>query len=87
MRTGVGMDDCARAARNRGFPVFALQGEGLCFFGSMADVARLQATQRNLSDALCNDLPCAASAATCRGRTNKGYILLGTHTPLDPGNN
>jgi hypothetical protein len=75
-RTGVGVDECAAAARNRGFPVFALQGFGQCFFGSMADVARLQATQR-LSDASCSNFPCPGSAAACPKNINKVYFLIG----------
>jgi hypothetical protein len=82
-RSGVGIDECAAAARSRGFPVFALQGKGQCFFGSMADVARLQASQK-LSDDRCNNLPCPASAATCPGRINKVFFLIGAHTPLRP---
>ncbi len=77
-RTGVGLDECAAAARSRGLPVFALQGYGMCFFGSMADVARLQAYQK-LSDASCINLPCATSAASCLLNVNKVYFLIGAH--------
>jgi hypothetical protein len=80
-RTGVGVDECAAAARSRGFPVFALQGSGQCFFASMTDVARLQASQM-LSDASCDALPCPASASTCPGLINKVYVSVGAHTPL-----
>jgi hypothetical protein len=82
-RTGVGVDECAAAARGRGFPTFALQGYGRCFFSSMADVARVRASQL-YSDETCNELPCPASATTCRGYINKVYILLGTRIPLGP---
>jgi hypothetical protein len=77
-RTGVGVDECAAAARSRGFPLFALQGKGQCFFGSMADVARVQASQSK-SDETCNDLPCPTSATTCRTFINKVYMLTGAH--------
>jgi hypothetical protein len=77
---GLGLDECAAAARSRGFPVFALQGYGQCFFGSMTDVARLQASQQ-LSDDVCSSLPCPASAATCPGYINKVYILIGARMP------
>jgi hypothetical protein len=77
-RTGVRVDECAAAARDRGFPLFALQGKGQCFFGSVADVARIPASQK-LADAACNDLPCPASAAICPATTNKVYFLIGTH--------
>jgi hypothetical protein len=79
-RTGVGIDECAAAARSRGFPVFTLQWKGQCFFGSMPDVARLQATQR-FSDDKCNNLPCPTSAASCPGRIHKTFVLIGTCTP------
>ncbi len=78
-RTGVGVDDCAAAARSRGFPLFALQGYGQCFFGSMADVQR---SQQKLADGDCDGLHCPASAATCRRYVNKAYILIGMHIPL-----
>jgi hypothetical protein len=76
------LDDCAAAARTKGFPVFALQGKGQCFFGSMADVARLQASSQRLSDDKCSSLPCPASAATCPDRINKIFVLIGAHTRL-----
>ncbi len=72
------MEECATAARSRGFPLFALQGKGLCFFGSVADV---QKSQQKVADGACNELPCAASAATCLGYANKVYILIGAHIP------
>ncbi len=72
------MDECAAAARSRGFPFFALQGYGECFFGSMADVARVQASQPEPDEA-CNGLPCPVSAMTCRAYVNKVYFLIGTH--------
>jgi hypothetical protein len=75
-RVGVGLDECAAAARSRGFPVFALQGYGQCFFGSMADVARLQASQK-LSDESCSNVPCPASAPACGMNNNKVYIVIG----------
>jgi hypothetical protein len=78
-RTGVGLDECSAEARSRGFPVFALQGYGQCLFGSMADVARLQ-TSEKVVDAFCTSLPCPASAAICPGKINKVYILIGAHT-------
>jgi hypothetical protein len=79
-RQGVGIDECAAAARTKGFPFFALQSYGICFFGSTADVARLQATRR-LSDDKCSSLPCAPGAAICPGNINKIYFLLGARMP------
>jgi hypothetical protein len=80
-RTGVGLDECAAAARSRGFPVFALKGYGQCFFGSMADVARLQ-DSRKLVDGLCGNIPCPVSAALCLETINKVYVLMGAHTSM-----
>jgi hypothetical protein len=80
-RTGVSLDECAAAARSRGFPVFALQEHGQCYFGSMADVARLDASQK-LSDASCTNLPCPASATTCTANVNKVYTVYGADTPV-----
>jgi hypothetical protein len=80
LRTGVGIDECAAAGRARGFPVFALQGYGQCFFGSMADLSRIQGTQK-LSDDKCSNLPCpaAAAAANCPSRINKVFFLIGEY--------
>jgi hypothetical protein len=78
-RSGIGLDECAAAARAKGFPFFALQWQGLCFFGSAADVARLQASQR-LSDDKCSALPCKVNDASCPGNINKIYFLVGAHT-------
>ncbi len=77
------MDECAAAARSRGFTVFALQGYGQCFFGSMADMTSMGTSQK-LSDASCNNLPCPASvaASACPGNINKVYIVHGADTPV-----
>jgi hypothetical protein len=80
LRQGVSLDECAAAARIKGWPVFALQWYGQCFFGSMADVARLQAASQKLSDDKCNSLPCPGGAATCPGNINKIFVLIGAHT-------
>ncbi len=82
-RMGVSVDECAAAARSRGFVVFALQGYGQCFFGSMADVASISSSQR-LADASCNALPCPDSAASgCPGNINKVYVTYGADNPLE----
>jgi hypothetical protein len=61
---------------------FALQGYGQCFFGSMADVARISSSQR-LPDGSCDILPCPTSAALgCPSNTNKVYIMYAADTPL-----
>jgi hypothetical protein len=81
-RTGVSLEECAAAARSRGFTVFALQGAGQCFFGSLADVARLQGSKK-VPDSSCVDLPCSASAENCPKRINKVYVLVGVHPQFD----
>jgi hypothetical protein len=83
-RSGVTVEECAEAARSRGFPVFALQGYGQCIFGSMSDVVPRPASPK-LPDSDCDNLPCPASAATCRGYIKKAYVSLGTHIYLGPG--
>ncbi len=76
--TGIGIDECAAAARIKGFPVFALQWYGQCFLGSIADVARIQS--QKLSDESCASLPCPTTAGNCPGNINKIYFLIGAHT-------
>jgi hypothetical protein len=83
-RMGVSLQECAAAARVRGFPVFALQGGGQCFFGSMADVARLHAAQK-LTDDTCSMVPCANDDGSCPTNVNKVYLLMGAHSPFDIG--
>jgi hypothetical protein len=81
-RTGITLDECAAAARSRGFPVFALQGNGQCFFGSMSDIAFISSSLKLLDDS-CSSLPCAASDANCPGMINKVYVLIGARAPLE----
>jgi hypothetical protein len=76
-RTGVSTDECAVAARGRGYPVFSLQGYGTCFMGSMADVAKMNAASQQTTDAMCSAIPCPAAAATCIGSVNKVFWLEG----------
>jgi hypothetical protein len=73
---GFGLDECAAAARSRGFRIFALQWYGQCFFGSIADVARLPSSNK-LPDTSCDQLPCTSSSRICPGYINKIYIFTG----------
>jgi hypothetical protein len=76
-RTGLSIDDCAVAARDRGYPVFSLQGYGVCFIGSMADLAKMNAAFQNTTDAVCSSIPCDRTTATCPSAVNKVFRLEG----------
>ncbi len=68
---------CAVAARDRGYPVFALQGYGLCFISAVADVAKMIVASKNTTDDACLALPCAQAGASCPPSLNKVYFLEG----------
>jgi hypothetical protein len=53
------VDQCARAAAQRGFDVFGLEVDGACFMGPLFDVPQM--TQK-LNDATCSNIPCLAGA-------------------------
>jgi hypothetical protein len=74
---GLSMDECAAAARDRGYPVFALQWRGDCFMGSVADVAKMNAASQKLADSACLLIPCDQSAASCPGYINKVFLIEG----------
>jgi hypothetical protein len=78
---GVGLDECAAAARSQGFPLFSLQKYGQCSLGYIADVARL--ASEKLPDESCSALPCATSGADCPAYVNKVFFLVGAHTPSE----
>jgi hypothetical protein len=69
----VSVDECAAAARDRGYQVFALQWYGACFLGSLADVA----VMHGRPGGICQDVPCAPSQQSCPGWTNKVFLLGG----------
>jgi hypothetical protein len=70
------VDQCAVAARDRGYPVFALQHTLDCFMGTIADVAKM-ASQKTTDDA-CSGLPCTQPGVPCPLSLNKVYFLEGT---------
>jgi hypothetical protein len=75
-RDGWTVDQCAALARDRGYPVFALQWYHNCFLGSVADVARMIAVSLNTTDAECSTVPCVANGPCVAGR-NKVFFLEG----------
>jgi hypothetical protein len=74
----VSADECALAARSRGFQVFGVQSWNWCFFGSMADVARLQARRRP-DQFQCSFVPCTLPGGVCPEAVGKVYVLIGAH--------
>jgi hypothetical protein len=80
------VDQCAVAARDKGYPVFALQGYGLCFMGALADVSKMIAASKKTSDDSCSALPCAQAGASCPASLNKVYFLEGTSHSVIPSN-
>jgi hypothetical protein len=49
------IDQCARAAAKRGFDVFGLEIDGVCFMGTLSDVAQMTS---KADDATCSNVPC-----------------------------
>jgi hypothetical protein len=70
------VDECAAAARDRGYQVFALQWYGTCFLGSLADVAAMDAAALKRADDICQPVPCPPYSQ-CPGWTNKVFLLGG----------
>jgi hypothetical protein len=75
--TGLSVFKCAWAAWDRGYPVFSLRGNGACFMGSPADVAKVKAASQNTTDARCAIIPCDQGAAECPTHLNKVFLLEG----------
>ncbi len=69
------VDQCAAAARDRGYPVSSLQHTQDCFMGTIADVAKM-APQKTTDDA-CSPLPCTQPGVPCPLSLNKVYFLEG----------
>jgi hypothetical protein len=53
------VDQCAREAAKRGFDAFGMEGDGQCFMGTMADVAKMTTTA---DDTACSNTPCLGGA-------------------------
>jgi hypothetical protein len=78
LRTGgLSVDECALAARDRGYPIFSSQWRRECYMGSVADVAKMNAASLKLTDAVCSPIPCNQTAATCPGFVHKVFLLEG----------
>jgi hypothetical protein len=74
---GVSVEECAVAARHRGYPIFALQWYNECFMGSVADLAKMNAASQKTTDVSCGLIPCNPFATSCPGWLNKVYLLQG----------
>jgi hypothetical protein len=68
---GLTHEQCAQAAGQAGYDVFALQSSGFCFMGTFADVAQMK---RKVADATCNTTPCVGGSG-CINLVNKVYSL------------
>ncbi len=70
---GLTHEQCAQAAAQAGYDVFAMQASGYCFMGTLADVAQMK---QKLDDATCNTLPCVGGNPNdCLGLVNKVYFI------------
>jgi hypothetical protein len=81
---GLTHEQCAQSAARAGYDVFALQGSGICFTGTLADVAQMK---QKLDDATCSTAVCVG----CVGSVNKVYsigassfpaLTFGKHGPI-----
>ncbi len=77
----VSVDECAAAARDKGYQVFALEWYGECFLGSFADVAAMDAALLKKADDGCQSIPCAAGGP-CPGWTLKVFFFGGVPPSL-----
>jgi hypothetical protein len=64
-------EQCAQAAVQAGYDAFALQGSGVCFMGTLADVAQMK---QKLDDATCSTIPCLGGTG-CSVLVNKVYSV------------
>ncbi len=71
---GITHEQCAQAAGQAGYEVYALQGQGVCFMGTLADVAQME---RTLDDATCSTTPCVAGI-DCVPSVSKVYSIGGS---------
>ncbi len=71
--SGLTHEQCAHFAAQRNYEVFALQSQGYCFLGNLADVAQMKT---RLFDAKCSTTPCAqVDGVGCIGMVNKVYAI------------
>jgi hypothetical protein len=70
---GLTHEQCALAAAQAGYEVFALQASGYCFMGTLADVAEMK---QKLYDSKCSTTPCVrVDGIGCIGMVNKVYSI------------
>lgn len=82
-RADFSMAECAAAARDRGYAVFALQYFGQCFLGSVADVTRMDGASLKVPDDMCVNVPCVISGSPCNGLFNRAFSLDGLRAPAE----
>jgi hypothetical protein len=70
-------EQCALAAAQAGYEVYAMQLDGYCFMGTFADVAQMK---RQFDDSTCNTVPCLGGVG-CIVLLNKVYSI-GEPAPL-----
>jgi hypothetical protein len=68
---GITHEQCAHAAGQAGYDVFALQTSGYCFMGRFSDVAQMPV---KLDDATCSTTPCV-DGVDCADWANKVYSI------------
>ncbi len=66
---GLTYEQCAQAAGQAGYDVFAIQTSGYCFMGKFDDVAQMK---QKLDDATCSTTPCVGGIGCIQG-VNKVY--------------
>jgi hypothetical protein len=64
-------EQCAQAAAQAGYDVFAMQANGVCFMGTLADVAQMK---QKLDDANCSTTLCVGGVG-CVSLVNKVYSI------------
>ncbi len=66
-------EQCALAAAQAGYEVYAMQSHKYCFMGNLADIAQLKT---KLDDAKCSTTPCVQTDGIgCLGDVNKIYSI------------
>jgi hypothetical protein len=72
---GLTHEQCAQAAVQASYDVFAMQANGVCFMGTLADVAQMK---QKLDDVSCSAIPCLQPGG-CAGMVNKVYSIGTSH--------
>jgi hypothetical protein len=77
---GFTLEQCAQAAADSEYAVFAMQASRYCFMGRQTDLA---AFTTKLDNATCNTTPCL-NGVGCVGMVNKAYWLTARTWPAFP---